>query len=232
MDGTGSRLSRFGAGVRNVFTPQSRGGAPGSSGRVGPTLDDTADKTRKRLYARGSLANSALYMKRQKKRILAAIATILVLMAIGLIAVIIVGACSLSPLSPRRSHLRSILSSLTTESTLPAATLTPLTKHMHIPPSPAGAVFIARAEACRYPSYQYTETFIYQIDLNRTQLTKVTNAEGKVIRIEGPKIDLLELTQAFGTYELIADDDPALTEVKFTVRTLALFVLLLPANTY
>ena len=72
------------------------------------------------------------------------------------------------------------------------------------------------AEQCRFPANEVVEVFRYKIDLRKDGVRKRFQA-GKVTEIEGPRIDTLFLDQEYGTYTVVADPSPGLSEITFRV---------------
>ena len=79
-----------------------------------------------------------------------------------------------------------------------------------------GALMLYNAEQCRFPANEVVEVFRYKIDLRKDGVRKRFQA-GKVTEIEGPRIDTLFLDQEYGTYTVVADPSPGLSEITFRV---------------
>ena len=79
-----------------------------------------------------------------------------------------------------------------------------------------GALMLYNAEQCRFPSNEVVEEFRYKIDLRKEEIRKRFQA-GKVTEIVGPRIQTLFLDQEYGTYTVVADPRPGLSEIVFRV---------------
>ena len=79
-----------------------------------------------------------------------------------------------------------------------------------------GALMLYNAEQCRFPSNEVVEEFRYKIDLRKEAIRKRFQA-GKVAQIVGPRIHTLFLDQEYGTYTVVADPSPGLSEIVFRV---------------
>ena len=90
-------------------------------------------------------------------------------------------------------------------------------------------------EKCRFPTYSYTETFIYNIDFKYTNSTWVANPTGKepgatanaggvtkMMTVTGPKLDLAQYTAAYGSATITAVNSTDVTYVKVDVTNRAL----------
>ncbi|CAG9464579.1 unnamed protein product [Pedinophyceae sp. YPF-701] len=95
-----------------------------------------------------------------------------------------------------------------------------------------GAIFLERAELCRFPQFSLTETFIYNIDLASTGIfvgnttQQIGSNQGlftssKNLEVRGPRLREIKLTSGYGTYTVRAHPDPAATRVEFEVTNRA-----------
>jgi hypothetical protein len=82
-----------------------------------------------------------------------------------------------------------------------------------------GAVLLHRYEVCRFPRYEFCEEFEYTIDL-AWQMPRLPQSEfenGKIKRIVGGQIGILNISQDYGTYHIVANTDPSISTVRFKV---------------
>ena len=84
----------------------------------------------------------------------------------------------------------------------------------------AGAILLERAESCRFPRHELCETFYYQIDIKYPlpEEPSVEYTGGKVTRFIGGKLSALILNQTYGTYRIVADENPEESQIRFEVR--------------
>lgn len=84
-----------------------------------------------------------------------------------------------------------------------------------------GSVEIMESEQCRYPKNVQTEEFRYKID-NLVTEPRVERVNGKVSFATGAKLDTIRLSQGFGTYTVVANRNPLVTDVVIIVENRAL----------
>eukprot|EP00238_Polyblepharides_amylifera_P005488 CAMPEP_0196582062 /NCGR_PEP_ID=MMETSP1081-20130531/37309_1 /TAXON_ID=36882 /ORGANISM="Pyramimonas amylifera, Strain CCMP720" /LENGTH=509 /DNA_ID=CAMNT_0041902535 /DNA_START=96 /DNA_END=1622 /DNA_ORIENTATION=+ len=83
----------------------------------------------------------------------------------------------------------------------------------------AGAILLTISETCRWPKYEYCETFTYTIDLEYPMGMQPIYEffNNKATRITGGQVNLINITQEYGTYTVVADNDPDLSHIRFEV---------------
>ena len=84
-----------------------------------------------------------------------------------------------------------------------------------------GSVELIEAERCRFPSNVQTEEFRYKID-NLVAAPRVETINGKNAFATGAKLDTIRLSQGFGTYTVLANKNPLVTDVVIIVENRAL----------
>ena len=83
-----------------------------------------------------------------------------------------------------------------------------------------GAVEIMESEQCRYPKNVRTEEFRYKID-NMLAHPRVEQINGKNSYATGAKLETIVLAQGFGTYTVLANKNPLVTDVVVIVENRA-----------
>lgn len=83
-----------------------------------------------------------------------------------------------------------------------------------------GAVEIMEAEECRFPKNVRTEEFRYKID-NLLAQPRIERMNGKSAFATGAKLDTIRLAQGFGSYTVLANKNPLVTDVVVIVENRA-----------
>ena len=93
-----------------------------------------------------------------------------------------------------------------------------------------GVILLEQAESCRFPRHLLKEEYRYKIDLKQPFLAERFRA-GKTAEITGPKLQTIYLDQEYGTYTVLTDSTPSLSDVVFRVENRAKEKFYLPRMT-
>ena len=84
-----------------------------------------------------------------------------------------------------------------------------------------GSVKIVESERCRYPKNILVEEFRYKID-NLVPEPRLETVNGKPSYAVGAKLSKIKLDQGFGSYTILANRNPAMTDVVIIVENRAI----------